>query len=56
LINLSSGFFEAGQKIVMDLLAARQNLDVKLEKVALTSRADLAELGSLPYQRNLAMV
>jgi hypothetical protein len=40
----------------MNVLAATQNLGVKLEKVALTSRAELAEPSSLAYQRIVAVV
>jgi hypothetical protein len=40
----------------MNVLVAGQNLGVKLEKVALTSRAELAEPSSMAYQRNLAVV
>jgi hypothetical protein len=49
-------FFETGQEILTNVLAAGQNLGVKLEKVALTSRAELAEPSSLAYQKNLAVV
>jgi hypothetical protein len=46
-MNHLSGFFEVGQKMLVNVLVARQNLGVKLEKVALTSRAELAEPSSL---------
>jgi hypothetical protein len=54
-MNHLTGFFEAGQKMSMNVLALRQNLGVKLEKVVLTSKAELGEPSSLAYHRNLAM-
>jgi hypothetical protein len=39
----------------MNVLVVRQNLGVKLEKFALTSKTELAQPSSLAYQRNLAV-
>jgi hypothetical protein len=36
--------------------AIRQNLRLKLEKVSLKSKAELAEPSSLAYQRNMPVV
>jgi hypothetical protein len=50
------GLFDTGSRLLMKGLAVGESLCVKLEKMALTSREELAELSSLAHQRNLTML